>query len=196
MNVRSVSRKWMVGALLLVAGIPVGALGAWLFSWWETKSPAVAEREARHASVYRRKHNLHLVYIGSAGCAFCERDDLRSAVRRMVEALEDRHATSDTSFTSLGVSIDWDPAEGTSYLRRIARFDEVAVGMNWLNLGSLAYMVRDPIGDLATPQVLLLSRSVRVVGARLEVGRDSVLTRRVGVDHVLALAAEIEGSRD
>ncbi|MCY3599679.1 MAG: hypothetical protein OXN85_06885, partial [Gemmatimonadetes bacterium] len=78
---------------------------------------------------------------------------------------------------------------GLEHLERFGPFDEVTAGRGWLNMGVLEYIYGDLPGVAATPQVIVVERTVKRDGEwRIEDQR--VLARRAGLDEIEEWAKE------
>lgn len=140
---------------------------------------------------------LVVVYMGSANCAWSNRDSVSLAVREIKSVLADRAEERGHAFASLGVALDWSVEEGLDHLEEFGHFDEVAAGRNWLNHAAIDYLWKDVPGRAATPQVLVLKRSIRgpddrSPGRRYDVGDPELVVRKVGYDEITGwLAADV-----
>ncbi|HEX2191218.1 MAG TPA: hypothetical protein VHG51_20075 [Longimicrobiaceae bacterium] len=137
----------------------------------------------------REGRELAMVYIGSAACGPSNREDLPGMIEELKLRLSGRAAGSGRSFAAVGIARDWDVREGIAHLEKFGEFDEVATGRSWLNLGTLKYVWEDLPGVAATPQVLVVDRSVGEQGPGREgtqyTVRDEVLiARKVGTDEI------------
>lgn len=97
-------------------------------------------------------------------------------------SLQKKARKNDHSFVAIGVSKDWSIEKGLNHLSKFGNFDEVMTGMNWLNTGVLKYVWEDIPGAAATPQVLLIDRTVEVSpkgGTKWYALRDEHLLKRV-----------------
>lgn len=124
---------------------------------------------------------LVLVVIGSSTCGWSNSDEFEKLVsegRRAIHAAAQRRGTRSTV---VGVSQDERPEKGIEYLRRLGGFDEIAVGRGWRNGSILKYIYSDYPGLAATPQVLVLARTLVREGGQWGVEDERVLVRRVGV---------------
>lgn len=132
----------------------------------------------------RDGRELVYVFVGASTCAY-------SAPARVGKAVEDSLATMRASAlragyrpVAIGVSKDADRKRGVSYLDKIADWDEVSAGGSWLNSAVQHYALGELGGVGATPQVIVLERTVRRSGGMSRVDAERVLVRRVGLNEV------------
>lgn len=138
---------------------------------------------------------LVVVYMGSANCVWSNRDSVALAVREIKSTLADRAGERGHAFASLGVALDWSVEDGLGHLEKFGHFDEVAAGRNWLNHAAIDYLWKDVPGRAATPQVLVLKRSIRgpddrAPGRRYVVGDPELVVRKVGYDEITSWVAQ------
>ena len=84
----------------------------------------------------------------------------------------------------MGISQDERPERGIEYLKGLGQFDEIAVGRGWRNGSILKYIYTDYPGLAATPQFLVLARTVVQEGGQWGIENERVLTRRIGVSAI------------
>ncbi len=127
---------------------------------------------------------LILVFIAGAFCA-ASRD---SALPAIVEHAKLRAAAAASEagyrFRAIGVSLDWRQEEGLALLARYGRFDQIAVGGNWLNDSAVKYLWRDIPGGAEVPQILFVRRSIDVGPRLIHVGDESMVARLGGSDAI------------
>lgn len=133
---------------------------------------------------------LIAIYFGSANCAWSNRDSMPQAVREVKTALAEKADARGHAFASVGVALDWSVEEGLDHLDRFGHFDEVSTGRNWLNSAAVDYVWKDVPGRPATPQILVLKRTVRgpglgSSGGRYVVDDPNVVVRKVGYHEIL-----------
>jgi hypothetical protein len=90
------------------------------------------------------------------------------------------------SFATLGISADWDVNAGIAHLSAIAHFDEVMIGRSWQNAGVLKYVYQGFPGRPATPQLLIVHRTIGDTTdlsgyAPYMVSNESLLSRKIGL---------------
>ncbi len=82
---------------------------------------------------------------------------------------------------TIGIAKDSVAEQGIRHLRRFGRFDEIMAGRGWRNAGVLRYIYDDFPGPAATPQVLVLRRTLANNVGQWEVLKEEVLVRKVGL---------------
>jgi len=76
----------------------------------------------------------------------------------------------------MGTSLDWDAETGMQFLGTFGRFDEVAVGGNWLNQSAVAGILRKERAEASVPQLVVSTRSVTVDAAGIVIqGHEEIL---------------------
>jgi hypothetical protein len=86
----------------------------------------------------------------------------------------------------IGVSMDWEPEIGWSYLRQVGAFDEVAVGSNWFGLHPEVLMFSGAAVEPSIPQIVIYERTVASGGARPTFGPRRILRALRGRDEIVA----------
>ena len=104
---------------------------------------------------------LVLVYVGSSRCPACNSPELPFHVAGIRESLEERATLSSIGFVTVGVASELSPVNGIEHLRKLSQFDEVSAGQGKLNQANLHFVAKDHAGLQATPQIVVLLRSLR-----------------------------------
>jgi hypothetical protein len=128
------------------------------------------------------------VYIGSTDCGPCQWPQVKEAVRKMKSLVAAQAAARGMTFRALGVAQDWDLKAGATFLEPLGAFDQVAIGDNWTNIGVEQYVLRDPVAEMAMPQIVILERTIKL-GKRVTVTEPHVLKRIVGGEAIPAWVA-------
>lgn len=123
---------------------------------------------------------LALVYIGSSTCVWCQSEELPGYIDNIRMSLAERASQLRSGFVAIGVSVDTDVERGLRHLREIGPFHEVSTGRRWLNIGALKYVWNEYRGRLATPQILVIRRTI-TRGQSQSVSRGELLVRRIGL---------------
>lgn len=92
-------------------------------------------------------------------------------------------------FATSGVARDLVVRHGLEHLEKFGAFDEVTTGRGWLNMGVLEYIYGDMPGAAATPQVIVVERTVKRDG-EWGIEDQRVLARRAGLDEIEEWAKE------
>lgn len=132
-----------------------------------------------------------LVYIGSSTCTPSNAPQLARASAELRELLAARAARNGTTFSTLGIARDRQVRAGLRHLRRHGEFDEVIAGRSWSNLGLQRYVWGDLPGQAATPQLLLVERTLDASsagqgGRQFAIEGERLLVRKVGLDEIEA----------
>ena len=88
---------------------------------------------------------------------------------------KDRHM----SLSVIGVALDWDVKRGAAFLEPLGAFDQVVIGGNWVNLAVAQFVLRDPLAEMAMPQIVVLERTVQQ-GDRVTISEPRVIRRIIG----------------
>ncbi len=152
----------------------------------EEVNNAIRERPARLARADRLRSGHHrvLVFIGSSTCGASSDPELHERLERIASFYREQSLRSGGYTTTLGVALDWDTNDGLRFLNKMGAFDEISIGRNWLNSHSVAFVWRDLPGAPTLPQLVVVEREVEVGPSMVEVGRDSVVARFLGLDEI------------
>ncbi len=127
---------------------------------------------------------LLMVFITASSCGASRDTELPALLERAKLLARASVKEEDESFRAVAVALDWDVATGYAFLERFGQFDQVSVGANWMNEGSIKYIWRDVPGHATMPQVLLLSRNVVADSSGIHVGPERLLRRLVGTEEI------------
>ena len=97
---------------------------------------------------------LTLVYVGSSSCRWSNADELPGLIERLKLSFQAQ------GFTAIGVASDHVAADGIEHLDGFGHFDEVLAGRSWANTGIAKYVYGDMPVPAATPQVIVLERTL------------------------------------
>ncbi len=126
-----------------------------------------------------------LVYIGSSGCTWSNAPQLPGLVRGLKQDLLDRARTEGRIFAALGIARDIVVADGIAHLEEFGPFDEVMAGRSWANTGIQKYFYGDlPGGFGATPQIMVVSRTLFYENGHISIKNEQVLARAVGLAEI------------
>jgi hypothetical protein len=128
---------------------------------------------------------LVAVLISSSHCIGNQYPGFLTSVDSMNRSLATRAKTQGLWFIAVGVSTDWAPDSGMTYLRSLSAFNEVTVGDNWFNLGVAHYVLPDSLGHLSVPQVLLIQRDFTSEERSFQFGPDRIISRHVGAQDIV-----------
>lgn len=146
-----------------------------------TDSPAPAYRsEYKVAS----GAELVLVFVGASFCGAHRTPGFPQWVEDAKVRLQATAHARDHQFRAVAVSLDWDIEEALAFVRSFGRFDEVALGGNWVSDGAVRYVWETYPGEPVVPQLIVLERSVAAGEGGIRFGPGRVLRRLVGVDGI------------
>jgi len=103
---------------------------------------------------------LVAVYFGGSTCGWCYTDEAKTAVRAVVQALQDRARAEGQSFAFVGVANDWDVEAGLGFLADSGPFDEIVVGRNWHNQASAKHLFMNPGASPSLPTVVVYEQDI------------------------------------
>lgn len=192
-NAQRQRRKHWVGALVAF-GVGTGFLLALAGRFplpeisvrWTT--PAL-ETESYRPGVNRAVgEQLVLVYIGSSRCRWSNGPELPNVIGSLKTALHDQAQTAGMGFAAVGIARDATAADGIAHLTKFGDFDEVMSGHGWANTGVQRYIYGAMPGIGATPQVLVVARTLDYRLGHVSVVDERTLVRKVGTDEIIAWA--------
>ncbi len=152
--------------------------------------PARETGEYRPGSGLSPGEELAIVFVGSSACAWSNRPELTKIVRNLKTTLAARAAAAGIGFAAVGVARDLVAERGIAHLEKFGRFDEVMSGRGWANTGIQKYLYDGMPGPGATPQILVVARSVEYATGHVTVVDERVLVRIVGLKEITAWADE------
>lgn len=172
--------------MALACGLLIGAVGLfprpqvdvqWRFP--------IVERSAYVPSARRDPgEELVFVFIGSASCRWSNLPEMVELFRDGRDAVQAKAQAAGLGFATMGVAQDNTVELGIEHLRRFGRFDEMAVGRGWLNTSLLKYVYGELPGVAATPQVVVVARSLIEHGGQWDVDGEQVLVRLSGLSEI------------
>ncbi len=125
-----------------------------------------------------------LIYIGSASCGPSNDKDMPAMVATVRDRVRESAVRDGRRFVTVGIAKDGDVSAGLEHLAKIGPFDEIMSGRSWANIGVMKYVFSDLRGPAATPQVLVVDRSLNNQGVFIEVQQEAVRLRRVGLQEL------------
>ena len=84
----------------------------------------------------------------------------------------------------MAVARDMNSARGLAHIRKFGAFDEVMAGRGWANIGLLKYVYGDMPGRAATPQLLVVARTLHSEGGGYGFLDERVISRMVGLESI------------
>ena len=127
---------------------------------------------------------LVFVFIGSSSCHWSNLPEMVQLVRDGRDAVHAKAEAEGLGFAAMGVAQDNIAERGIEHLRQFGRFDELAVGRGWLNSSLLKYVYGEFPGAAATPQVVVVARSLIEHGGQWSVEAERVLVRLSGLSEI------------
>lgn len=141
----------------------------------------------RPESIARKGKQYLFVYVGSSRCAACAAPELPGNVSSLRESIRSFAIETGVGFVSIGVAREMSAKVGLAHLEKIGEFDEVSAGQGDLNVASAHFISVDHRGLPATPQVIVLERTLQVdPDGSVNVSRyeEQVLARKVGLKEI------------
>lgn len=127
---------------------------------------------------------IEAVFVGASTCGASRSPALPRDVKAALSLLRDSARVAGVPFSTVGVALDWVPAEGIDWLRRVADFDEIIAGKNWANLGAIDYLWRDSLTVPAMPQLIVVTRTIRADSARILASSPLTVLRLLGAGSI------------
>lgn len=159
--------------------------GRWLYPTLRTPATAQQPDFSPMAVPTEADHDqLVLVYIGSSRCGACRSPDLPTYMSAIRESIGSIALAKSLGYVTIGVASELSPVQGLLHLEQIGTFDEVAAGQGKLNQANMHFVSRDHPGLQATPQVVVLLRSLQAAPTGLvDHGSitERVLVRKIGL---------------
>lgn len=183
MRINASARMLVLPAMLFALAFG----GVWRISEWRReRQRGEADRLlAERIALQEPGEEIVVIYVGSSRCSWCARPELPRYVAQAVEAIRAERRAS-ARVTLIGVAVETDPSAGLDHLRRVAPFDQVTAGGGWLNDGAYRYIWAGVGQPAATPQIIVLRRTIerdaQEDGSALYRVRDErILARKVGL---------------
>ena len=182
-------RNWTT--LSLITGVAVGfVLGLLGFipipevavDW---RLPARAAGEYAPALSVNAGQEIAFVFVGSSNCGWSNVPELPNMVKGLKLELQKRAENLGMSFAAVGVARDIIATNGIRHLEKFGDFDEVMSGRGWVNIGVLKYIYGGQLsGPAATPQVLVIERSLDDTAGHISLAAERVVARKTGLDEI------------
>lgn len=102
------------------------------------------------------------VLISSTWCIGGRDPRFVPALRAALRLLSEQARRDSSSFSAIGVALDWDLDSAVVYLRKLADFDQWIVGQNWGNDAVVRLVWRDSTGIPSVPQLIVLERTFQL----------------------------------
>ncbi len=126
---------------------------------------------------------LTLVYVGAYTCSPCREPSLKSALEVAKTNLHQKAKESGKQFSVIGIANDLSVEDGLEFLEESGYFDEIIVGKNFLNLGSIDLIWNEDSNDYAVPQIFVFEREI-TVDKDITVGPKTILATYSGRDEI------------
>ena len=190
-SVTNAGRRRNLTTLSLIAGVAVGfVLGLLGFipipevavDW---RLPARAAGEYAPALSVNAGQEVALVFVGSSNCGWSNVPELPNMVKGLKLELKKRAENLGMSFAAVGIARDIIATNGIRHLEKFGDFDEVMSGRGWVNIGVLKYIYGGQLsGPAATPQVLVIERSLDDTAGHISLTAERVVARKTGLDEI------------
>jgi len=99
------------------------------------------------------------------------------------DSIRERARGAGLLYSTVAVSIAWNPSSGFDFVRKFGPFDEVSAGRRWMNSTANRY-VSDQGGAQAVPQLAVFRESVKATRAPFEVSRPVEVVRVIGREDI------------
>lgn len=133
-----------------------------------------------------------LIYIGASTCGWSNVPELPKEIRNLKARMQARARSNGRRFATIGIALDRLAADGIGHLEKFGPFNEIVAGHSWANRGVQHYIygAGDMAGPAATPQVIVLSRRLRLQAGHVSIDNERVLVRKTGLDAISGWIAE------
>ena len=128
---------------------------------------------------YDLTKELNLVYIGASWCKPCVQDSLKQALEEAKITFYERAKEMDMNYSVIGAANNQSVQKGWDFLNNSGYFDEVVIGKQWINSGSLEFIMKPKDVKPAIPQIIVFSRPLRFE-EDIKVGNKKILVRKIG----------------
>ncbi len=181
----SVARSIAGGLALFLAAIWIGMR---VPRFGDT--PQSADR-TRDEAILAPGRQILFVYVGSSRCGPSNAPGVAENVAAGLDSVGQWARGKGLGFVSIGVAREWSASEGLSHLAKVGGFDEIAAGQSGLNQAAAHFISRDLRGIAATPQVIVVSRTLRSVRGSVDFTSfdERVLLRKVGTQEIRSWVA-------
>lgn len=126
---------------------------------------------------------LTLIYIGADTCSPCHAPSLKQALENVKVKLLKFAESNDLQFSVIGIANDISIDRGLDFLKNSGYFDEIIVGKNFLNTGTVDYIWNNDQTDYEIPQVIVFEREI-TIGDNISVGPKNYVAKYSGKDEI------------
>lgn len=186
-QMKGVTKVWLIFLLFAIGGgvgFELTKLGLLPIPRVEWTIPIVDAGQYIPSGSVEDGTEVVLVYVGASTCGWSNVPELPGLIRDIKLNLLERTRAEGKSFSVLGIARDAVAIDGWRHLEKYGRFDEIATGHGWANIGIQRYLFGEIAGPLATPQVLVVERDISSGLGYTSVENERLITRKVGVDQI------------
>ncbi len=193
-------RRWIVLLIVLLVSVSASYLLVGLVAFTNEQdhgNPVPARPTTNPPSApFASAHGRHLlaVTIIASDCGWSSHPSTMKAIGSVRRRLTAEHGERYAKVSVVGVVLDEDLETGMRFLRDIAgtelenAFDQLVMGGSWLNEQLMQLVWRNPAIEAATPQLILVERtvdtsayeSIGVIGA----GEDIIVGNIIGAGEI------------
>ncbi len=120
-----------------------------------------------------------MVYIGADWCKPCHKPSLKKALEKLKLTLHERAKEHNMGYSVMGIANDHPPKKGWEFIQSNGYFDEVIVGREWFNSGSIDFLINRSDSLPSVPQVIVFEREIDI-GNDIKIGEKNILVRLKG----------------
>jgi hypothetical protein len=120
------------------------------------------EKEVFNVSDLNGGEFIHLVYLGSPECSYCN-SELDEEIKNLKLELSDFVKNNGYRLFTTGVAITFNSNSGIEFLSGSGNYDEIISGASWLNLGANHYMWSELSQVSEVPQILILQNTIDII---------------------------------
>lgn len=195
-----------VPAVVLVGAIVASYMG--FSAWRQQRSDVWVSTSPRHpgesvdanaaANPFASANGTHLIafVVTASECGWSNQPAVMDAIGALRTTIRSAHKESFAHVSVVGVLLDENLDEGLRFASDMGKgrldgaFDQLIIGGSWLNEQIVRMVWRDRVARAATPQVLVIQRSVNTQGyltdKRIFVEGDTVVANVVGGSDLLS----------
>lgn len=162
----------------------------------DVRGERVATKRRADSLAIREGPSLLAVYVGSSRCAWCLDPTVPGLLQGIHQRMTAIAESLNVGYRMAGVAVDRHPGQGLDHLRQVGpMFAEVSSGGEWQGLSVSSLGTPHDPGVMATPQILIIGRSVRhhvndTAPTQVEIADQWLLHRVVGLKAIERWTAE------
>lgn len=122
---------------------------------------------------------LVMVYIGADSCGPCHKKEVKNKIEEYKLELFKTAKKQGKSFSVIGVANDFSIPKGWEFLNSSGYYDEIIIGKNWKNIGSIQFIWNQENITAAMPTVIVFERHVQQKPTSIKFSEASVIASTI-----------------